>query len=181
MNVLTTREIKVMNPEELRWEMDQYASIDGRNSVQVAHFQKWANEKKGTKLRVNGKWTRDTRIAYSKFGRTWEGLWKSMYPNYSITSPSGKTRAGYFWDSVKRTWVSAKDSGVLASIGETARQFGIPVPQAMPTTPTTELPNVGEAPMDYSEPEKKGGLLKYALIFAVIGIGGYVVLKKIRG
>lgn len=179
MKVLTTRKVQVVRPENMKFEMDQYASIDGRNSIQVAHFQQWANKNKKEKLRPNGNWNKATRLAYSKYGRQWESVWKSMYPNYEITNPEGKTRAGYFWDSVKQTWVGARDSGMLSNVANVASQYGINIPkgavdQMQPGSVDMAMPPVEEPT---SEPEK-GGMLKWALIITAVAVVGYVVVKK---
>lgn len=113
MRILTDREvITVGSDNELNSYMEDFANIDGNNDSQVRSFQLFANTK-GEKLRVNGKWNAKTRTAYAKFGVEWEKFYAKQNPNYSPSSPDGKTRSGYFWDKLKNVWIAASEAGLV--------------------------------------------------------------------
>ena len=175
MKVLTTHPIiHYSTQNDLDMIMEQFASIDGKNEVQVKHFQIYAN-KKGAKLKVNGKWDNKTRTAYARFGAEWERVFAAAYPNYTIASPDGKTRAGAFWDKVKNAWVTAKEMGLvdqgLAALG----QQGINVPPVDQNVPPVEETFTDPTPTEVG----KHKWYWTFLLVAGVAVVGYVVVKKI--
>jgi len=170
MRVITTHPIiNYSSQDELNSLMEEFSSIDGKNEVQVKHFQIYAN-KKGAKLKVNGKWDKNTRTAYARFGSEWEKVFAAAYPNYTIQSPDGKKRAGAFWDKVKNAWVAAKDAGLvdqgLAAISQ----------QNVPPASSNDLPLIDDVKIDDS---KKMNPFLTVLLVAGVAVVGYVVYKKI--
>lgn len=175
MRVITTHPIVHYSTQnELDMIMEQFASIDGQNEVQVKHFQIYAN-KKGAGLKVNGKWDNKTRTAYARYGAEWERVFAAAYPNYQISSPSGQTRAGAFWDKVKNAWVTAKEMGLvdqgLAALGQQGVNVP-PVDQNVPPVDETILNTKAD------ETEKHKWYWTFLLVTG-IAVVGYVVVKKI--
>lgn len=178
MRIITTHPITTYTtPAELQAEMEEFANIDGNNEVQVKHFQIYAN-KKGAKLRVNGKWTSKTRTAYARFGSQWEKVFKQAYPNYQVTSPTGKRRSGAFWDTLKNVWVTAVDTGLLDQGLAAVSNQGIDVP------PVQDLPPVDDTPPitfddSVNDEVKKHKWWLTLIVITGVAVGGYVVYKKI--
>ena len=163
MKIVTDREVITVNSQaELNNYIEDFASIDGQNDSQVRSFQLFANSK-GEKLRVNGKWNSKTRTAYAKHGAEWEKVYSKQHPNYSPSSPDGKTRAGHFWDKVKKIWVAASEAG-LVDQGLNA------------VSPQTEV-NTAMFPDD-TAPQKPSVWPIVLIGLAVVGIGYYAYNKS---
>jgi len=163
MKIVTDRNvITVSSQAELNNYMEEFASINGNNDVQVRSFQLFANSK-GEKLRVNGKWNSQTRTAYAKFGAEWEKFYAKQNPSYSPSSPDGKTRAGYFWDKLKNVWIAAADAGLIDQ-GLNA------------VSPESEI-NTG-TPLDAPSTEKRNVWPIVILGVVAVGIGVYLYQKQ---
>lgn len=181
MRVITTHPIKEVNSRAaLGNELEWYSSIDGKNEVQVKHFQIYAN-KKGAGLKVNGRFDRKTRTAYARLGSEWERAFKAAYPNYQITSPTGKRRSGAFWDTLRNVWVAAVDSGIVdqgiqAIADSTGARPPMPAPVSTPTPDVT--PEVLDETTKDTTKGSKGWL--WALGIVAVSIGGYVAYKKLK-
>lgn len=118
----------------------EWSNIDGKSSkTDILAFQKYMVEKIHPKsVKVNGRWDRLTKRAWSKDGAKYEA-WKTKNvsgvkdpneavnpngpggtektpatdPNLSSTSPTGKEKAGAFWNKAQGVWQKAESSGTL--------------------------------------------------------------------
>lgn len=190
MRVITNRHIDyVAGADNLNAEMERYASIDGKNDVQVKHFQLWANKSKGAKLKVDGKFRKDDRTAYARYGSEWEKVFKKQYPSYKVSAPDGTRKAGALWNSIKNVWVSAKESGLVDQGLDMLAQRGVNVPRVDPNAPTIPVdPKAPTIPVDTSFPpeeekdkekDKHNGWITGLIVVGVI-VGAYVIIKKIK-
>ena len=160
--------------------------IDGSNDLQVRHFQVWANAKKQSDLKVNGRLNTKTKNAYAAFGPEWDKVYKNAYPNLSTTNPQGQKEKGKLWDSTKNAWVMARDSGLLQKgLDALGIDFKLPTEPAADDLSLDSSTGGGrvEAPDTTITPEDEkssGSFMKTAIITAGVAVIGYIVLKKFK-
>tara|TARA_R110000751_G_scaffold102580_2_gene197248 strand:+ start:2089 stop:2649 length:561 start_codon:yes stop_codon:yes gene_type:complete len=177
MKIITNQPVK-FEADPLAASNEYWLMIDGKNDIQVRHFQAWANKEHGTGLKVNGRWNKGTRTEYAKLGSEWEKVFKTAFPDYVSTSPSGESRSGQLWDSAKGVWVTARETGLLQqgldALGINFDTNSIQPPQPAPIGPVPEAP-----PAPAPKP-KKISILSFVIPIAVI-LGGYFIYTKVTG
>jgi hypothetical protein len=178
--------MKIITNKPVQFEADPLAAsneywlmIDGKNDIQVRHFQAWANKEKGTGLKVNGRWNKGTRTEYAKYGSEWEKVFSSAFPDYVTTAPDGTRKQGQLWDKAKGVWVGARDSGLLQqgldALGIKFDTGAIP-PPALPD----QYAPAPEDPPEDPAPKKKTSVMSFIIPMALI-LGGYFIYTKVKG
>jgi hypothetical protein len=167
-------------------ENEYWNQIDGTNDLQVRHFQVWANSKKQSDLKINGRLDKKTKNAYAAFGPEWEKVYKQAYPNLSTTNPQGQKVKGKLWDSTKKAWVTARDTGLLQK-GLDALGIDYTLPTAPPSDDLSAGPSRSDAAVDAVDDleselkkDKNKKFIKTALITTAIAVIGYLALKKFK-
>ena len=121
-------------------EDGEWSNLDGKSSkVEILAFQKYVQTAiHPNAVKLNGRWDLKTKRAWKRYGRRFED-WKtknvagvtdpnnvvnpngpggternpSNDPNLSNTDPSGRSRAGAFWDKTQNAWQKAESTGTL--------------------------------------------------------------------
>lgn len=177
----------------------QTSNLDGKSSsAQIKHFQNWSNKAKGTNLSVDGKWGRNTKNAWNKYGASYESAFAAASQTLADTfgpsassSGGGSTKAprekGQFLNKLTNLWGKAKDSGLVDKgkemLGNT--KMGQKAQGYKDQYSGGGSGSGSSASMDtsFSTPEEKKGMpkaLKYTLIgLAVAGVlyGGYRMMN----
>lgn len=166
-----------------------YSGLDGKSSSkQILFFQKWVNQFRGEKLKLDGKWGSKTQTAWNKYGKDFENAAmgaNTLINNALTTSGGGATpseaNAGKpnakgvaFLNKLKSGFNKAKDSGLIDKLKDRA---------GLDSNGATATGNVGGAEYTSGPSEEKKSMpkaLKIGLIVAIplALIGLYLVTRK---
>lgn len=165
----------------------EFSSLDASSSKGlIQSFQNWLDIKhpnwyKGGKLNKRsgyGSFGPSTKTAYSKYGSEFESGAANiptflnnpmtqntgvLPANASIKDPSGKTKAGHFWDKAAGAFVKAKDLGLIDSLKNRIGQPGY-------------SSNVDTSQVDYSEKPKMSTGVKIGIAAGVLILGTIIYL-----
>ncbi len=146
-----------------------YSNLDGRSQPSdVKAFQDWAiskgyKDKAGRDLVSDGKWGTKTAYVYNAYGKEFEGKASMPEPTEEMKKHNLK-KYNKVWDASKKTWTSAKDSGVIDSL---LQSVGLKDAPKTTTDPSS------------TDPDKKGMKKGVKIAIAVIGSVALIALAVI--
>lgn len=123
MNVITSYPVIVDNKKQSPGEyyLNADAGLIKGKSQSIKNFQNWLDVNYptwnvGKRMSMGagyGTFNSVTEAAWGLYGDRYATEVLKVGDNLSTTDPSGKTQKGKLWDKVKKTWVDAKEAGLV--------------------------------------------------------------------